>query len=162
MSAHNLVGEKTTVFSNLGPDACIDGTLFSQPEGFMPILGFVNDVMHGDSELAPSTRELLSAFVSGLNDCAFCRGVATQIRCGDSQHLCDHRTRHFRAVTKFTAPYLWGGGNWCSSVFGLPLRLRREGNDVFAELIPMLPVTLKYDDFNIQIAGVVHSPQRQG
>jgi uncharacterized peroxidase-related enzyme len=64
-----------TVLSNLGPDASIGDILFAQPERFMPILGFANDVMRGDSELAPSTRELLAAFVSGLNDCTFCHGV---------------------------------------------------------------------------------------
>lgn len=50
----------------------------------MPVLGFANDVMRGDGELEPSTRELLAAYVSGLNDCTFCHGVhdATAQRLG--------------------------------------------------------------------------------
>lgn len=64
-----------THFSSLGPDASIGDILFSRPERFGPVLAFSNDVMRAGGDLEPSTRELLAAFVSGLNDCAFCQGV---------------------------------------------------------------------------------------
>lgn len=73
-----------THFSNLGPDASIGDILFSNPDRFGPILSFANEVMRGDGALDTSTRELLAAYVSGLNDCAFCHGVhdATAQRLG--------------------------------------------------------------------------------
>lgn len=62
-------------FSHLGDDASIGDILFAQPDRYGPLLAFANNVMRGDGDLAPETRELLAAFVSGLNDCTFCHGV---------------------------------------------------------------------------------------
>ncbi|MGJ8533577.1 MAG: carboxymuconolactone decarboxylase family protein [Alphaproteobacteria bacterium] len=67
-----------TEFLKAGPDASIGDILFSQPERFGPLLLFANDVMRSKSELEPSMRELLAAYVSGLNDCVFCVGVHEQ------------------------------------------------------------------------------------
>ncbi len=73
-----------TPFSNLGPDASIGDILFSDPERFGPILLFANNVMRDDGALDTPTRELIAAYVSGLNDCTFCYGVhdATALRFG--------------------------------------------------------------------------------
>lgn len=64
-----------TSFSNLGPDASIGDILFSNPDRFGPFLAFTNEVMRGSGDLEPQIRELLAAYVSGLNESAFCAGV---------------------------------------------------------------------------------------
>lgn len=64
-----------TIFSELGPDAGIGDILLSHPERFAPILTFAHTIMRTGDGLDSGTRELLAAFVSGLNDCAFCHGV---------------------------------------------------------------------------------------
>ena len=62
-------------FTDLGPDSSIGDILFSRPDRFGPFLSFANDVMRGAGSLEPGVRELLAAYVSGLNECSFCHGV---------------------------------------------------------------------------------------
>jgi uncharacterized peroxidase-related enzyme len=53
-------------------------------ERYGPLLELTQGVMRGASTLPPKHRELLAAFVSGLNECAFCFGAheATAARFG--------------------------------------------------------------------------------
>lgn len=44
------------------------------PEHAAPLLGYVESLMRGPGEIPIRDRELLSAYVSGLNACQFCYG----------------------------------------------------------------------------------------
>ena len=44
------------------------------PKNIEPLLTFVNSVLRSDGELSVGERELIAAFVSGLNSCKFCYG----------------------------------------------------------------------------------------
>lgn len=68
-----------TVFVNLGADSSIGDILFSDPDRYTPILAFAQDVMRSDGALPHKARELLAAYVSGLNECAFCQGVHADV-----------------------------------------------------------------------------------
>lgn len=46
------------------------------------------------------------------------------------------------------------------SGFWGPIRLGRKGYDVSSQMVPMWFVTLKDDDLDIQIAGIIHRPKR--
>ena len=45
------------------------------PELFKPLLEFHEILLRGPSPLSEAQRESLAAYVSGLNDCRYCRGV---------------------------------------------------------------------------------------
>ena len=45
------------------------------PELFKPLLEFHEILLRGSSPLTEAQREALAAYVSGLNDCDYCRGV---------------------------------------------------------------------------------------
>ena len=45
------------------------------PDKLDPLAEYQNRVMRCDSELAVAERELIAAYVSGLNACAFCHGA---------------------------------------------------------------------------------------
>ncbi len=68
-----------TIFAKLGADSSIGDILFSDPERYAPILAFAQDAMRSDGALPHKTRELLAAYVSGLNECTFCQGVHTDV-----------------------------------------------------------------------------------
>jgi len=42
------------------------------PDTYRPLLGFLQQVMLGESELSAVQREIIAAHVSGLNGCEFC------------------------------------------------------------------------------------------
>ncbi len=42
-----------------------------------PLIDYHEELMRGDSPLTPGERELIAAYVSGLNACAYCHGVHT-------------------------------------------------------------------------------------
>lgn len=42
------------------------------PTGMAPLLDYADNVLRGESELTIGERELIAAYVSGLNACAFC------------------------------------------------------------------------------------------
>ena len=44
------------------------------PKNIDPLLTYVNAVLRSDGELSVGERELIAAFVSGLNSCRFCYG----------------------------------------------------------------------------------------
>ena len=46
-----------------------------KPERFRHVIGFVEDVMRGPSAFTPGEREMIAAYVSGLNACTFCHGA---------------------------------------------------------------------------------------
>ena len=44
----------------------------AHPDGLAPLLEYVNNVLRGESDLTIGERELIAAYVSGLNACSFC------------------------------------------------------------------------------------------
>jgi uncharacterized peroxidase-related enzyme len=48
------------------------------PETSRPLLDYHELVMRGPSPFTVAERELIAAYVSGVNDCAYCHGVHTQ------------------------------------------------------------------------------------
>ena len=59
---------------SLPEDAHLRDLLFRFPKNVEPLLQFVNSVLRSDGELSIGERELIAAFVSGLNACRFCYG----------------------------------------------------------------------------------------
>lgn len=50
--------------------------IFQQaPSRYLPIIQFIQTVMRGESSLSPGERELIAAYVSGLNACDYCYGA---------------------------------------------------------------------------------------
>ncbi len=68
-----------TVFARLGAGSSIGDILFSDPDRYGRILAFAQDTMRSNGALTHETRELLAAYVSGLNECAFCLGVHANV-----------------------------------------------------------------------------------
>jgi uncharacterized peroxidase-related enzyme len=59
---------------SLGNDAPgIMSLLIYRPETAKPLLGLAETLLRGPSSLTPGERELIASYVSGLNDCRFCR-----------------------------------------------------------------------------------------
>lgn len=56
-------------------DANLGGIYAADPTYFMPLVEFSENVMRGPSPLSPAERELIAAYVSGLNACGFCAGA---------------------------------------------------------------------------------------
>ena len=57
------------------PDAATTAEIFgSDPDFFAPFLEFSQNVMRGASPLSHAQREIIGAFVSGLNACRYCAG----------------------------------------------------------------------------------------
>jgi uncharacterized peroxidase-related enzyme len=48
------------------------------PETSRPLLDYHELVMRGPSPFTPGERELIAAYVSGVNGCAYCHGVHTE------------------------------------------------------------------------------------
>jgi uncharacterized peroxidase-related enzyme len=48
------------------------------PETVRPLLEYHEALLRGDSPLTIGERELIAAYVSGLNDCRYCHGVHSQ------------------------------------------------------------------------------------
>ena len=44
------------------------------PKGVLPLLEFHDEILRGESALSIGEREMIAAYVSGLNACAFCFG----------------------------------------------------------------------------------------
>lgn len=57
------------------PETAHLSDLFSAyPQGVAPLMAFADDVLRGDGALSIGERELIAAYVSGLNACVFCHG----------------------------------------------------------------------------------------
>jgi uncharacterized peroxidase-related enzyme len=58
---------------SLGNDAPGIVSLFAyRPEAAKPMVDLVDLMLRGPNSLSPGERELIGAYVSGLNDCSFC------------------------------------------------------------------------------------------
>ena len=55
------------------PDASLIDVFRASPEFARPLHEFAERLMRGPSPFTPQERELISAYVSGLNRCEFCR-----------------------------------------------------------------------------------------
>lgn len=61
-------------FPSLPEGAHLRDLLARFPKNIEPLMTFVNAVLRSDGELSVGERELIAAFVSGLNSCRFCYG----------------------------------------------------------------------------------------
>lgn len=61
-------------FPSLPDDATTAQIFAADPDLFAPYLEFSQSVMRGPSPLSTAQREILGAFVSGLNACGYCAG----------------------------------------------------------------------------------------
>ncbi len=64
-----------TFLPSLPEDARLLDVFRAFPETSRPLLDYHEVLMRGSSELTVAQRELLAAYVSGLNDCGYCHGV---------------------------------------------------------------------------------------
>jgi uncharacterized peroxidase-related enzyme len=73
-----------TYLSSLPDDAVLLDVFRAFPETSRPLLDYHELVMRGPSPLTVAERELIAAYVSGVNSCAYCHGVhtATAEACG--------------------------------------------------------------------------------
>src|ERR1700753_1774900 len=70
--------------NSLPADAALLDLFRAYPETVRPLLDYHELVMRGPSPFTVAERELIAAYVSGVNDCAYCHGVhtATAEACG--------------------------------------------------------------------------------
>ena len=62
------------------PASPVLGDVFKRfPKGIEPLLAYHDVILRGPSPLSAAERELIAAFVSGLNACGFCYGAHTAI-----------------------------------------------------------------------------------
>jgi uncharacterized peroxidase-related enzyme len=64
-------------FRSLPDDAVLMDVFRAYPETSRPLLGYHEVVMRGPSPFTPGERELIAAYVSGVNSCSYCHGVHT-------------------------------------------------------------------------------------
>ncbi len=62
-------------FPSLGPDAAVRNAMTLNPAASRLLIAYHTQILRGPSPLAPAERELIAAFVSGLNACTYCHGV---------------------------------------------------------------------------------------
>jgi uncharacterized peroxidase-related enzyme len=62
-------------FPTLGASATVPDILKMSPEAGKALLEMHEAIMRGPSALTPGQRELIAAYVSGLNRCQYCHGV---------------------------------------------------------------------------------------
>jgi uncharacterized peroxidase-related enzyme len=63
---------------SLPPEAGLLQVFQRFPEAARPLLEYHEVLLRGDSPLSPAERELIAAYVSGLNNCNYCRAVHSQ------------------------------------------------------------------------------------
>jgi uncharacterized peroxidase-related enzyme len=63
---------------SLPPEAGLLQVFQAFPEAARPLLEYHELLMRGDSPFTPAERELIAAYVSGLNNCDYCRAVHSQ------------------------------------------------------------------------------------
>lgn len=66
-----------THLSSLPDDAVLMDVFRAYPETSRPLLDYHELVMRGPSPFTAGERELIAAYVSGLNECEYCHGVHT-------------------------------------------------------------------------------------
>ena len=62
-------------FPNLGENASVPDIMKMSPEAGTSLMELHEHIMRGPSALTEGERELISAYVSGLNKCRYCHGV---------------------------------------------------------------------------------------
>jgi uncharacterized peroxidase-related enzyme len=62
-------------FPSLGPDAAVRNAMTLNPAASRLLIAYHTEILRGPSPLSPAERELIAAFVSALNACAYCHGV---------------------------------------------------------------------------------------
>jgi uncharacterized peroxidase-related enzyme len=62
----------------LPPDAGLLQVFQAFPKAARPLLEYHEVLLRGDSPFSPAERELIAAYVSGLNNCNYCRAVHSQ------------------------------------------------------------------------------------
>lgn len=62
-------------FPSLGPDAAVRNAMTLNPAASRLLIAYHTQILRGPSPLRPAERELIAAFVSGLNACTYCHGV---------------------------------------------------------------------------------------
>lgn len=62
-------------FSYLGEESGVGDILAHNPARFMPLAELTEEALRGPSSLTTAERELIAAYVSGLNQCQFCHGA---------------------------------------------------------------------------------------
>jgi uncharacterized peroxidase-related enzyme len=62
-------------FPSLGANATVPDILKMSPEAGVTLLEMHEAIMRAPSALTPGQRELIAAYVSGLNRCQYCHGV---------------------------------------------------------------------------------------
>jgi uncharacterized peroxidase-related enzyme len=65
-------------FKNLPADAGVRHILAMSPQAGRALVEFHSAVLRSESELSPKEKELIAAYVSGLNACQYCYGVHAQ------------------------------------------------------------------------------------
>lgn len=63
------------IFPSLGSDATVPVILKLRPEAGVALMELHEAIMRSASPLTPAERELIAAYVSGLNRCQYCFGV---------------------------------------------------------------------------------------
>ena len=63
------------LFPSLPPNPGLADVYKAFPEAVKPLLDYHDVLLRGDSPLTVAERELIAAFVSGLNACTFCFGA---------------------------------------------------------------------------------------
>ncbi len=66
------------IFPTLGDDATVPDILKMSPEAGAALTEASEAIMRGPSALTPGERELIAAYVSGINDCQYCHGVHSE------------------------------------------------------------------------------------
>jgi len=63
---------------SLPPDAGLLQVFQAFPETARPLLEYHEVLLRGESAFSPAEREMIAAYVSGLNNCNYCRAVHSQ------------------------------------------------------------------------------------
>lgn len=64
-----------TYLPSLPPDAVLLDVFRARPEIYRPLIDYHQALLRGPSPLSEAERELIAAYVSGLNACGYCHGV---------------------------------------------------------------------------------------
>ncbi|HST64623.1 MAG TPA: carboxymuconolactone decarboxylase family protein [Mycobacteriales bacterium] len=62
---------------SLPDEAVLMDVFAAHPAGVRPLLQLHEELLRGPSPFSVAERELIAAYTSGLNDCAYCHGVHT-------------------------------------------------------------------------------------
>ena len=67
------------MLTNMPESPVLGDVLKRFPKGIKPLLEYHDVILRGPSPFTPAERELIAAYVSGLNACSFCFGAHTTI-----------------------------------------------------------------------------------